>query len=261
MAITITEQILRQSLDFSYSEIQSEHPNWSKKSVDDYFNKQTNIYSLARNSQSSDEQIIENTENIATNTENISINSGAIVANAGDISNNTDDISTNADNLTNHINNASGAHASSAISYDNTTSGLAAVEIQAAIDEVDGLVGTNATNIANVTNAFNTHNGSSSQHGVTGDNIGTEDYAQTLVGGSVLLAALVSDAAPSAVSVASPDAPVAAAIYSQADTQANVDLTNELKTDVNQAVADLNNVVAQLNEFLANNKTAKQMGL
>lgn len=117
----------------------------------------------------------------------------------------------------------------------------------------------NSLDITAVTNNFNTHNASSSQHGVTGDNIGTEDYAQALVGGAVLLAELVNDAADSTVSVDSPDAPVAAATYSQADTQANVDLTNELKADVNQVVTDLNAAIAQLNDLLAKSKTAKQM--
>ncbi len=216
MADTIEQQILRQSLDFSYSEIQSEHPDWSKKAVDDYFYKQSNIYSLAANSKSSDDQVADNTAAILVNETNISINSGAIVANASDISDNADNITTNATNI-----------------GSNTTT-----------------IGTNSTNITNVTNAFNMHNGSSSQHGVTGDNIGTEDYAQSSIGGVVLLAALVADAVDSAVSVDSPDA---------TDLPTVLTLANETKADVNQLVTDLNAVITQLNEFLANNKTAKQM--
>lgn len=202
MADTITQQILRQSLDLSYAEIEGAHPTWSKEAVDDYFYKQSNIYSLAVNSQSSDDQVAINTAAIITNATNISINSGAIASNASDISDNADDILTN------------------------------------------------ATNITNVTNAFNTHNGSSSEHGVTGDNIGTEDYAQSLVGGAVLLAALVNDAVDSTVSVDSPDA---------TDLTTVLTLANESKADINQLVTDFNAVVTQLNEFLANNKTAKQM--
>jgi hypothetical protein len=41
-------------------------------------------------------------------------------------------------NLTNHINDTTDAHDASAISYSNTTSGLTATEVQAAIDEVEG---------------------------------------------------------------------------------------------------------------------------
>lgn len=117
----------------------------------------------------------------------------------------------------------------------------------------------NSLDITAVTNNFNTHNASSTEHGVTGDNIGTEDYAQDTVGGAVLLAELVNDAVDSTVIVDNPDAPVAAATYSQADTQAHVDLTNELKTDVNQVVTDLNSAITQLNDLLAKSKTAKQM--
>lgn len=222
MAETITKQILRNSLDFSYAEIEKEHPGWSKTAVDDYFYKQSNINTLAISSEGIEAQIVINTENIQAN----------------------------ADNLTIHIDNANGAHAASAISYDNSISGLAAIEIQSAINEVDALVDANTTNITNLTTAFNTHNNSNSQHGVTGVNIGTEDYAQASTGGSVWLAALVADAVASTVTVASPDATDLATVLT---------LANETKVDVNQLVADLNAVVTQLNEFLANNKTAKQM--
>lgn len=215
MAETITSQIQRQTLNLSYAEIERDHPDWSKQAVDDYFYKQSNIYSLTANSQVSDDQVADNTQNIQTNAENIQ---------------------TNADNLAAHINDTDDAHAASAISYDNTTSGLAATNAQAAIDEVD----------ANL----DTHTASESAHGVTGDNIGTEDYAQPSIGGAVLLAALVTDAVDSTVSVDSPDA---------TDLPTVITLANETKADVNQLVTDLNNVVTQLNEFLANNKTAKQM--
>tara|TARA_R110000751_G_scaffold262309_1_gene361599 strand:+ start:801 stop:1496 length:696 start_codon:yes stop_codon:yes gene_type:complete len=229
MADTIAQQILRQSLDLSYAEIETAHPSWPKKAIDDYFYKQSNIYSLAANSQASDNQVANNTAAILVNADNIVVN---------------------ADNLTNHINNESGAHASSAISYNNTVSGLLAIEIQAAIDEVDGLVEANATNITNVNNAFNTHNGSSSQHGVTGDNVGTGDYCTAIMGGVVDLSAAVTNAVASTVSVTSPDA---------TDLPTALTLANETKVDVNQLVTDLNAAITQLNEFLANNKTAKQM--
>jgi hypothetical protein len=44
--------------------------------------------------------------------------------------------------LNNHITNSTGAHASSAISYDHTISGLLAVNVKTAIDEVTGRLGT-----------------------------------------------------------------------------------------------------------------------
>lgn len=224
MTDTLTQQILRQSLDLSYAEIESIHPEWPKNAVDDYFYKQSNINALAVSGQSVEEQVIINAQNISTNSDNIVIN---------------------AQNLTDHINDTEGAHAASAISYDNTSSGLAADDSQAAIDEVD----------ANL----NAHEALESAHGVTGDNIGTEDFAQALIGGAVLLAAVVNSASTSTVSITGPNAPIASPTYNVSDTQINVNLTNELKADVNQLVIDVNNAIAQLNEFLANNKTAKQM--
>ena len=44
--------------------------------------------------------------------------------------------------LTAHINDTTDAHDASAVSYMNTTSGLTAVDLQAAVDEVDGALDT-----------------------------------------------------------------------------------------------------------------------
>lgn len=111
-------------------------------------------------------------------------------------------------------------------------------------------IGTNTNNITSVTNAFNTHNGSDSQHGVTGDNVGNGDFATAGTGGVVNEAANVADAVASTVSVTSPDA---------TDLPTVITLANETKADVNQLVTDLNNTITQLNAFLAANKTANQM--
>ena len=64
------------------------------------------------------------------------------------ISTNSSDITTNASNLTDHLNDAVDAHDASAISYVNTTSGLTATEVQAAIDEVEARVETNEAHVA-----------------------------------------------------------------------------------------------------------------
>jgi hypothetical protein len=40
-----------------------------------------------------------------------------------------------------HVNDATAAHAASAISYDNGSSGLTAIQVQAAIDEIEGAIG------------------------------------------------------------------------------------------------------------------------
>ena len=207
--------VLRQSLDLSIGDIQREHPSWSKTAIDDYFYKQSNINSIAVLSDDQTDEIEKNTQDIATNKQ---------------------DIETNAENLANHINKESGAHAASAISYDNTDSGLVAEDSQAAIDEVDF--------------DLKTHVALTIAHGVTGNNVGTENYASSLIGGVVFEAATVVDAVPSTVSITSPDA---------TDLPTVITLANETKADVNQLVTDLNNAITQLNAFLAANKTAKQM--
>tara|TARA_R110002050_G_scaffold10642_6_gene36300 strand:- start:2496 stop:3149 length:654 start_codon:yes stop_codon:yes gene_type:complete len=207
--------VLRQSLDLSIGDIKREHPNWSKTAIDDYFYKQSNINSMAVLSDDQTDEIDKNTQ---------------------DIANNKQDIETNAENLANHINKESGAHAASAISYDNTDSGLVADNSQAAIDEVDF--------------DLTTHEALTSAHGVAGNNVGTEDYASSSIGGVVLEAANVTDAVASTVSVISPDA---------IDLPTVLILANETKAEVNQLVTDLNNAITQLNAFLAANQTSKQM--
>ena len=188
--------VLRQSLDLSIGDIKREHPNWSKTAIDDYFYKQSNINTMALLSDDQTDKIEKNTQDIETNKENIE---------------------TNAENLANHINKESGAHAASAISYDNTDSGLVAEDSQAAIDEGDF--------------DLKTHEALTSAHGVTGNNVGTEDYASSSIGGVVLEAANVVDAIESTVSVDSPDA---------TDLATVITLANETKADLNQLVTDLN---------------------
>jgi len=291
MANNQVEAVLRQSLDLSIADIQREHPSWSKVAVDDYFYKQSNINTLAIGSDEQGDQveantlaIAQNAQDIAENSGLISVNTGDIAQNSSDISDNTTDISSNTALINGHISDATDAHDASAISYDNTTSGLTADNAQAAIDEVNGkadsndtgltnhinnLVGAHAASAISYDNAtsgytaievqaaidegaddLDTHEALTTAHGVTGDNIGTEDYAQTLIGGAVLLAALVNDAADSAVSVDSPDA---------TDLPSVITLANETKADVNQLVTDLNAAIAQLNDLIAKMKTAKQM--
>ena len=224
MAETLTQQILRQSLDLSYSTIEKEHPNWSKTAVDDYFYKQSNINSLAVSGEGVEAQVILNTAQIEQD--------GI-------------DIAQNAQNLIDHINDPTDAHDASAISYDNTTSGLAADNAQSAIDEVDS--------------DLDAHIADDAAHGVTGNNVGTLDYASAGTGGVVLRAVKVTDAVDSTVSVDSPDATAAPIAYDQAQIQAIVTLANETKGDVNQLVTDVNAAIAQLNAFILANQNAKQM--
>lgn len=238
MAETLTQKILRQSLDLSYSTIEKEHPNWSKTAVDDYFYKQSNINSLAVSGEGVEAQVILNTAQIEINVTNIGINAGKIADNAADIS-------TNAQNLTNHINDPTDAHNASAIHYNNVVSGLTADNAQAAIDELES--------------ELVVHIASDSAHGVTGDNVGTLDYASAGTGGVVLRAVKVTDAVDSTVSVDSPDAAAAPIAYDQAQIQTIVTLANETKGDVNQLVTDVNAAILKINAFLLANQNAKQM--
>lgn len=73
-------------------------------------------------------------------------------------------ITTNASGLSDHLADTTDAHDASAISYVNTTSGLAATDAQAAIDEVDG--------------DLDTHIAASTAHGISGSVVGTTDTQQ-----------------------------------------------------------------------------------
>lgn len=148
--------------------------------------------------------------------------------------------------------------------YLTTFRDLSNIAIQ--IDDVIGQVDTNteniATNTANIqANADNlqTHEDDTSAHGVTGNNVGTEDYAQLAIGGVVLLAALVSDAIDSTATIDTADVGDAPATYLQTYAQEQTDLINETKAAHNQLVTDLNSSIAVINSTLAAMIAAKQM--
>lgn len=143
---------------------------------------------------------------------------------------------------------------------DNTTTTPEAIDENAAAISVNsGNISTNATNITVVTNNFNTHDASDSEHDVTGNNVGTGDFATTSVGGVVRLAALVTDAAVTTATITTADIGTAGATYSQAYAQEQTDLINEEKAKINTLITDVTSAVTQLNAFLAANKTALQM--
>lgn len=229
MATQQQNAVAAQALDLSYSDIEKLHPTWPKQAIDDYFYKQSNINSIAALSDDQTDQVDQNTQDIADNK-------AAIIQNSLAIADNTNDISDNATNLNNHINDLTDAHDASAISYDPAGTSLSSTNAQGAITELDS--------------DLTLHVNADTAHGTTGDVIGTDDYAQILLGGSVLLSNLVSDAVASTVSVDSPDA---------SDLPTVITLANETKADVNQLVLDLNAAINQLNAFLDANKTAKQM--
>lgn len=207
MANEQLKAVLRQSLDLSLNDIKSEHPDWSKTAVDDYFYKQSNINDMARLSDDQTSQIDTNKEDIATNKA---------------------DIATNATNLNDHIASTFDAHEASAISYSNAVSGLSADNTQDAIDEVDSNLGA--------------HELLTSAHGVVGDNVGTGNFASDAVGGVVLEATTVVNAVASTVSITSPDATDLPTVLTLAnETKTDV---NQLVTDLNNAITQLNAFLA-----------------
>ncbi|HHZ71043.1 MAG TPA: hypothetical protein EYN67_08420 [Flavobacteriales bacterium] len=132
-------------------------------------------------------------------------------------------------------------------------------EIDEKITQNTSDISTNADGIQLNADNFDDHNTSNSQHGVTGDNVGTEDFCTVLVGGVVLLMALVDDAVDSTQTIALTDLAAAPATYDQAYTQLATDLANDTKAKHNQLVLDLNSAIAQINDLIAKAKTAKQM--
>lgn len=168
----------------------------------------TSAYDANVKNEEQDQILIGHGEAIDRNKRDIGINAQNIATNAAGIAQNKQDIATNA----------------------------------TAIQQ-------NATNIQSNTQAINqtntnlsSHTGSNSQHGVTGNNVGTEDYCTTALGGVVLLAANVAD-------LVNYSAPAAPAAYDQTEEQA-------FRTGVQDAI---NGIIAKVNEILAGQKTAKQM--
>ena len=125
----------------------------------------------------------------------------------------------------------------------------------------EGNIQTNATNIQTNADNFDDHNTSNSEHGVTGDNVGTEDFCTSLVGGVVLLMDSVNNAVNSTETITLDDLLVAPAAYDQAYTQLATDLANDTKAKHNQLVLDLNAAIAQVNDLIAKAKAAKQMAV
>lgn len=232
MAITEEEAKLRRRAQLSYQDIKRNNPAWDDIQVDDYLDKQNEINILVEESNTLAEQVAENTATNEAQQLEIDSNTAGVANNAA----------TNATQQT-EIDANTSTNATQQTEIDANTTGVA----------------TNASNITTVTDNFNTHDASDSEHGVTGDNVGTGDFAQTAVGGVVLLADLVADAVASTVSVDSPDATAAPATYDQTQAQTVVTLANEMKGDINQLVSDLNDAITQLNDLLQQMKDANQM--
>lgn len=124
-------------------------------------------------------------------------------------------------------------------------------------DEIDGL----EEKVTQNTEDIKVHVESDSEHGVTGDNVGTEDFCTELIGGVVLLSELVNNAADSTQQITLVDITAAPASYNQTYTQTLASMANDTKAKHNQLVLDLNAAIAQINDIISKAKTAKQMVL
>lgn len=103
--------------------------------------------------------------------------------------------------------------------------------------------------VEQVEQGLNNHVSSNSQHGVTGDNVGTENYAQELIGGVVLLAANIAQLTNNTINVG-----LAPAAYDQAYAQSQTDAINSL-------ASKQNDIINKINELIQGQITAKQMGV
>jgi hypothetical protein len=154
----------------------------------------------------------------------------------------------------------------------NTESLLAAIDANAAdiediqlqlttvngqITVINGQIVTLQTNVSAVTSSLNAHIAAQSAHGATGDIVGTLDYCSATVGGVVLLATAVGDAADSTTT---PPSPVAAApaAYNQAYAQSQTNAINALINNITSLKNELNSAIDVLNSSLVTERTAKQ---
>ena len=228
---TFTEQL--QTLNLSAQEVYTgSGGTWSPELIDDYLTILSNTRVIAKGS----DELVVRVENLEFRMDNVEGRLDAVEARLDSaesrISVNETNIQANADqieiNVTNISNNASN-------------------------------ISTNSSNITSVTNNFNSHNSSNSQHGVSGVNVGTEDYCTELVGGVALLCQLVSDAVSSTATISLSDIASAPATYDQTHIDTLVTMANDTKAKHNTLVSDLNGAVTQINDIIAKMKTAKQM--
>ena len=168
----------------------------------------------------------------------------------------TDENTLSIESLDARVDSAETAISALTIRVGNAESAISAIDIR--LTTAEGEISTLRIDLDQLRLEFDTHVAAQSAHGATGDIVGTDDYATSLIGGTVLLAAAVADAAPSA---ATPPAAVAAApaAYSQAYTDSQTNAINALSTALAQVIVDYNAVVTQLNALLASERAAKQL--
>jgi hypothetical protein len=220
MVDTVTDKL--RTINLSAKQLKLITKNQGAQWADDLINEFLNyLINMNTVAGSTDGLIVQ----VNLNTGNIEINSAGIAANVIDIADNTADIIIN-------------------------TLGIA--------QNADDII-INAAATALVASNLSDHELSNSEHGVTGNNIGTLDYPTELVGGAVLRMALVANAVASTATVVFADIGVAPATYSQVYAQSQTTAINELKLKHNTMLTNLNSLITLFNATLANAKTAKQM--
>lgn len=241
MAVVTPEEARnRRKVNLNREDIRRNNPVWDEIFVDDYENKGENLTEI-------EIQVTDNTDAIEANTAAIAVNTADIATNTANIATNTTDIATNASNISTNTANI-------ATNTGNIATNTSNISTNA------GNIATNTTNITTVTNNFNAHDASNSEHGVTGDNVGTGNFAQTAIGGVVLLADLVSDVSATTTVIVTADVGAAPVAYSQAYADQQTALINECKSKINSLINnDVLDLITQFNDLLQQMKDANQM--
>ncbi len=245
MAISEEEAKLRREVRLDY-QYYKRATGWDDLVIEDTLSKANQIATAVEEVGTLSAQVAINTQTNIDQQVEIDSNTLGVINNALGIAQNTTNIGANTSLINGHINNISGAHAATAISFNNTASGYTAANTQAAIDE-------GADNL-------DTHETLTTAHGVTGNNVGTEDYAQALIGGVVLLADLVADVSATTTVIATADVGAAPVAYDQAYADQQTALINECKAKINSLINnDVLDLITQFNNLLQQMKDAKQM--
>lgn len=125
------------------------------------------------------------------------------------------------------------------------------------ITVINGQITTIQSDLSDLDTLTTNHIAAESAHGAAGNIVGTDDYAQPATGGTVQLAAAVTDSVASAIS---PPAAVGAAgvVYLQAYAQGQTDAINALSLQLASLRDSYNSLVTQFNSSLSTERTAKQ---
>lgn len=106
-----------------------------------------------------------------------------------------------------------------------------------------------AQQIDNFQEVGEVHIQSRTAHGVKGRNVGTEDFASTVVGGVVKQASAFTAAEETTAEASTVEVGSAPAAYNQAYTQELADQCNENTARINTLITDFNQAIERMNEW------------